>query len=291
MELKIARFLVNEIVSRAFYTSNHSDTSGDMLDNFYKQIQANWEGKKSNWKSCLHESLPAETTTDMIKSGLSALLPEKFNSEIYQVPENMHQYVESTVKSRVLWFFNCTKIYQAEALELLSERIRSVQVKESSKRGCSIGKEQTLEFLKQRFRHSLQAQTESSPTETKGTSVHRFCSDRRYGPQMHPDILQLTSVDETIQFLNDFVLDVCLSVLYFSVCMKMDNSVHDIPVWSCVSCRQMEVQVLLLPCQHRCMCEACYKGLLKHCPNNFCPMCRQPIRDAVRLNRSTDASE
>ena len=45
----------------------------------------------------------------------------------------------------------------------------------------------------------------------------------------------------------------------------------------CVICLENEAVVALIPCGHRCACEACAPSL------NNCPMCRQPIREANRI--------
>ena len=45
----------------------------------------------------------------------------------------------------------------------------------------------------------------------------------------------------------------------------------------CVICLEKEAVVALIPCGHRCACEACAPSLRN------CPMCRQPVREAKRI--------
>ena len=48
----------------------------------------------------------------------------------------------------------------------------------------------------------------------------------------------------------------------------------------CVVCMVREKRVLLLPCHHLCMCEACTHKVVAHSAQ--CPVCRQPIVDSIK---------
>ena len=45
----------------------------------------------------------------------------------------------------------------------------------------------------------------------------------------------------------------------------------------CVVCLENEAVMALMPCGHRCACEACAPNLRN------CPMCRQPVRESMRI--------
>ena len=45
----------------------------------------------------------------------------------------------------------------------------------------------------------------------------------------------------------------------------------------CVVCIENEAVMALMPCGHRCACEACAPNLRN------CPMCRQPVRESTRI--------
>jgi len=116
----------------------------------------------------------------------------------------------------------------------------------------------------------------------------RFCSNQRYGPQVSRLLLEQKDEQSVLRYLRHFAQEVCLAVLYFTVCMRMEilkGNTYPLPVWACVCCMEREISVLFRPCQHRCLCVQCYENFRMMC-NGSCPLCRSPILEAIRLRRS-----
>ncbi|XP_076064744.1 uncharacterized protein LOC143038905 [Oratosquilla oratoria] len=49
----------------------------------------------------------------------------------------------------------------------------------------------------------------------------------------------------------------------------------------CVVCQDHVKCVILLPCRHLCLCDACRSAIITR--DNACPMCRRPIRETLRV--------
>ena len=51
----------------------------------------------------------------------------------------------------------------------------------------------------------------------------------------------------------------------------------------CVVCRDEDIEVVIVPCGHACLCQEC-AGAVKLSASALCPMCREPIDDVARIH-------
>lgn len=101
--------------------------------------------------------------------------------------------------------------------------------------------------------------------------------DGSYGIQVVKQKIWVEGVSYELQEI--FGIENC------SAGMPLDD---DISGKECVVCLSDARDTTVLPCRHMCMCSSCAR-LLRHQPNNKCPICRTPVESLLEIKVAKSA--